>query len=333
MENTNDNSVIIEPEETPKGKKINKKSAIIAAVSAVAIAALCLIIIFATGSRFIKNGDGYKLISSRNKQGVTETTVDCVKGNKSKPVNAISSGAFGSNTTLEIIKIGANVKEIGEDAFRNCTKLKQIKVNKNNEYFCDIDGVLFDKKASRIICYPAAYADYLTEKFHYDEKENEEEKGKYYSDDVLSYTIPETVKVIGRRCFEGSGIVSLMIPYSVETIEERAFYNCTGLETIISYSGSERTYSLSSGVKTIGKEAFANDGRIIYFYIPASVESIGSRAFAGTGTRTDIEIESEKAFSVELSEKEFKEKVTAGKNWYPDKYENVNFGVKRTVNK
>ena len=63
MESTNDNSVIIEPEETPKGKKINKKSAIIAAVSAVAIAALCLIIIFATGSRFIKNGDGYKLIS------------------------------------------------------------------------------------------------------------------------------------------------------------------------------------------------------------------------------------------------------------------------------
>ena len=64
---------------------------------------------------------------------------------------------YGSS--LETISIGANVKSIGECCFVNCKSLKSISVDTSNAEYCALDGVLFSKDKTDLICYPAGKTD------------------------------------------------------------------------------------------------------------------------------------------------------------------------------
>ena len=86
--------------------------------------------------------------------------------------------------------------------------------------------------------------------------------------------IPNTVVSIGNGAFYGcSGLTSITIPNSVTSIGNLAFYGCSGLTSI----------SIPNSVTSIGYSAFYNCYNIMSFTIPSSVTSIGSDAFTGTG--------------------------------------------------
>jgi len=68
-------------------------------------------------------------------------------------------------------------------------------------------------------------------------------------------TIPDNVKTIAEKAFYNStGLTSVVIPESVTSIEKQAFYYCTGLKSIV----------IPDSISTIGYEAFYSVKRIYY---------------------------------------------------------------------
>ncbi len=110
-----------------------------------------------------------------------------------------------------------------------------------------------------------------------------------YSVDFPNVTLTvenSQLKVIGAHAFEGNPYcVNVVIPASVETIGDYAFYNCENIETL--------TFAPDSQLKTIGGYAFSCSSR--YYAapfdtvtIPKSVTAIGARAFYNTNLKTVI---------------------------------------------
>lgn len=74
-------------------------------------------------------------------------------------VTAIADGAFEGCDFLELISIPSTIKEIGNGAFVDCPALISFSVSSANTKYCAVDGVLFSKDKTAIICYPANKAD------------------------------------------------------------------------------------------------------------------------------------------------------------------------------
>ena len=103
----------------------------------------------------------------------------------------------------------------------------------------------------------------------------------------VAFEANSTLQTIGDDCFSGSGLQSITIPASVETIGTRAFKNCSNLQTVAFANGTL--------LENIGSESFYNTG-ITSITIPASVENIYSSAFASSDLET-ITFESNSAIN------------------------------------
>ncbi|MBR5295996.1 MAG: leucine-rich repeat protein, partial [Clostridia bacterium] len=84
---------------------------------------------------------------------------------------------------------------------------------------------------------------------------------------LKSIDLPETLEHIGESAFRYSGLTSLVVPDSVETIEWSAFY-ATDIETL----------DLGNGVKNIYSSAFANTP-VTSVTLPDSLTFLGDSAF------------------------------------------------------
>ena len=172
-------------------------------------------------------------------------------------VTSIGSYAFDNCSSLTSIEIPEGVTSIGQSAFNGCSGLTSIEVNDNNNYYCDVDGVLYNKEKSILIKYP---------------------EGK---EDVTSYIIPEGVTSIGIQAFYGcSKLTSIDLPNTLTSIGTSAFYNCSSLTSI----------EIPEGVTSIGQLAFDNCSSLTSIEIPEGVTSIGSYAFDGCSSLTSVEL-------------------------------------------
>ncbi|MCD8390596.1 MAG: leucine-rich repeat domain-containing protein, partial [Firmicutes bacterium] len=113
----------------------------------------------------------------------------------------IACKAFGYCESLYYITIPDSVKNIGAEAFNGCGSL-YIYVDENNEYYSDIDGVLFNKDKTKII----SYSQYNLEE---------------------SYEIPDGVEIIEDYAFYGGGLTDITIPDSVIRIGICEFEYCS----------------------------------------------------------------------------------------------------------
>ena len=77
---------------------------------------------------------------------------------------------------------------------------------------------------------------------------------------------------IGYHAFAGMGIKSIVVPDTVERIEDSAFENCMGLVDV----------SLGNGLRRIGASAFAYCKWIRRFDLPETVTQVGCNALEGT---------------------------------------------------
>jgi hypothetical protein len=119
---------------------------------------------------------------------------------------------------------------------------------------------------------------------------------------LKSITIPNSVEIIGRYAFQGSGLETVTFGTSLKTIDFGAFNNCKELEEVIipdsvtsidnfAFAGCEnlRTVVIGNGVTTIGDEAFASMiSSLRNLTIGNSVESIGRHAFAHNNRLTSV---------------------------------------------
>ncbi len=85
-------------------------------------------------------------------------------------LETIGSGVLDGNSVLEEIRIPSSVKSIAANAFMGtidntglyymgCTGLKNIFVDKDNPYYTDVDGVLFNHERTELIVYPPKHDD------------------------------------------------------------------------------------------------------------------------------------------------------------------------------
>ena len=103
----------------------------------------------------------YELVKFSNPGSVRTLTVDYVDSDESKPITVLHEYAFNCDEKITEITVGANVKEIDGKSFYSCWALQNIKVDPENEAYCDVDGVLYSKDMTKLICYPIDHDKYL----------------------------------------------------------------------------------------------------------------------------------------------------------------------------
>ena len=128
--------------------------------------------------------------------------------------------------------------EVKGGSFINCPALKEFIVDKNDNNYMTIDGVLYSKDGTTLIRYPAGKTD-------------------------KTFTIPDTVKYIDSYAFEGA--TNLESIYNVSYLDSpKMFSNCTSLKNI----------EISSSVEVVDLSAFENCTSLKQLIFPDSVENI-----------------------------------------------------------
>ena len=129
-------------------------------------------------------------------------------------VTRIERHAFWDCDSLTNVNIPASVTSIGIEVFRDCDSLLSINVDENNNQYCSLEGVLFNKNVTDILAYPR-------------KKETTE------------YKIPDGITEIDSFMFHGcDNLTKIEIPDSVTSIWDNAFENCSSLTTIYGSVGS-----------------------------------------------------------------------------------------------
>ncbi len=143
-----------------------------------------------------------------------EKCISLIRINIPNSVTIIGGYAFNGCSSLTSITLPEKIKTINKYAFGDCMNLASIEVSANNSYFSSIDGVLFDKKQSKLLFFPV---------------------GKSFD----NYTIPDTVITIGEYSFcDCRDLTSITIPNSVTTVDNYAFSSCSKLKNVY-YTGDE----------------------------------------------------------------------------------------------
>ncbi len=126
--------------------------------------------------------------------------------------------------------------------FEECTSLEAIHISEDHEKYCSIDGVVYDKDATKVIFCP---------------------QGKQGI-----YQMPDTVNTIFKYAFyKCKKLTDITISPNVDTIETYSFYECNLNQVVI-----------PEGLTTI--ETMAFEGSLINkIHLPESITAIGKKAY------------------------------------------------------
>lgn len=190
-------------------------------------------------------------------------------------ITKVADGSF-SGTCIEYLSLGDSVEAINRDTLEGCDKLtslripkgikslgekgdyydsfivlyessdlESIEVDDDNEYFCSVNGVLYNKdKTELLLCPP----------------KNKKE----------IVDLPNSVKKIRSRAFCGcKNLVKINMPVYMEEIGKYAFSRCTNLLSV----------DIPQGIKSISDCSFDSCTNLKDITIPNSVNYIGIDSF------------------------------------------------------
>lgn len=353
--------------QTPKHYNIKKVVFVVTIVLAVSLSCFFSVLTLRKDTfEFEQVQNGYAFTRFSNTGFITELEIDYVTdieyelGNpdpktnfkvvkdKTKPVTEVGSYVLNCDEKVQVITIGAGVEKVDSKAFYSCWALREIRVDENNPNYCDIDGVLYNKDKTELICRPCDHDTYLAEKYGYAEYDNngwrieiaaEDPRYEQYVRDVMTFVVPSTVTKIGEMSFNYANMRNVYLPEGLKTIETLAFFEIPLIENIYSYkteTAVEDSHyvsdealgtvynSLPEGLEYIGSDAFSYNREMKYMYIPASVKYIGHNAFWDTVYKDGKELKGIVKMNVAVSEEEFESSVEAGNDWCP-KYDYLLF--------
>ena len=180
-------------------------------------------------------------------------------------VTSIGRYAFSGCTRLPSITIPASVTSIGSSAFEGCSGLKKVIV-KDIAAWCNIAFDTNNDGLNDFTANPLYYAHHLYS------NENTE---------ITNLVIPNSVTSIRNYAFYScSGLTSVTIGNSVTTIGTKAFSGCSGLTSV----------TIGDGVISIESSAFSGCSGLTSVTIGNSVTSIGGYAFYGCSGLTSVTI-------------------------------------------
>ena len=174
------------------------------------------------------------------------------------PAGVVSVGpyAFAYCSSLRSISFGGRVSQIGEGVLAMCPSLLMIRVVKSNANYRLSDGAMYSADGKLLLAFPAARSG--------------------------SFTVQEGTETIGADAFSASSLTEVILPTSLVTIENYAFYTAAelmapafpeALETIGKYAFSQGWISIDLS-KSSGKEAQK-------IALGKNVRYIGNEAFVG----------------------------------------------------
>ena len=173
-------------------------------------------------------------------------------------VQTIASQAF-LDCGIQTIRIPANVTWMTHAPFSYCGSLRYIEVDSGNPNYKSVDGVLFTKDGTVLICCPAE-----NDRTTYTIPEGVTRIDSFALTSCGRLTgveIPESVNSIGGNAFQSCwSLRTLRIPKSVTRIGDMAFTGCSGL-TDLYYGGTKAQWEELVGDKDLGLE----EGVAIHF--------------------------------------------------------------------
>ena len=192
----------------------------------------------------------------------------------------IADSAFYNCKYLKFVSIPDSVTSIGESAFYYCTSLSSIEIS---DSITSIGYSAFGCCESLTsIAIPASVTSIGGYAFY-----NCTGLNAVYITDIAKWCGIEFKDVYSNPLYYAKKlylndemVIDVVIPYSVTSIGDYAFYNCENLSR----------FSIPDGVTTIGDSAFENCDRLLYVTIPDSVTSIGSSAFSGCSWLSSVTI-------------------------------------------
>ena len=182
-------------------------------------------------------------------------------------------------TGIKSITMPSTLTEIGGCAFLDCTKLKSVGLNEGLRKICEdafkgtkIESIVIPSTVEEIELSPFQDVRFEVAKGNvkYETRGNclvEKETSTLLSGGKHSH-ITNDIKVIASLAFEYSKIKSIVVPGSVEEIQQCAFSDCKKLKHI----------ELKEGIRRIERDAFSRTG-IKSIVIPNSVEEIDGDIF------------------------------------------------------
>ncbi len=289
---------------------------------------------------------------NENKDPATNFVINKDKANK---ITSIREYAFNCDGAIKVVNIGPDVLSIDGKSFYSCWALERIEVDENNPNYCDVDGVLYNKDMTEVICYPCNHDEYLRQKYGYEKELYKDEVTPEYQRDIQTYVVPSTVKTLGEMCFNYANLREIYLPEGLERIETLAIFKLherqdewsttPSLYNIYTYKSEtpvldshftsyealgEIYLSLPEGLKFIGSDAFSYNQTLTYVYIPESVTEIGHHAFWDDCYKEGKELKGVTVVNVAVTEEEFKS-VKTGDDWRP-KYDFLLFKKSVDVN-
>ena len=145
-------------------------------------------------------------------------------------VKEIRELSFGDHVKVERLEIPESVMTIDKGEFSGCFQLEYIDVEDANQYYYDLNGVLFSTEYDTLLYYP---------------------QGRTQSE----YAVPYGVQIIARRAFDMCKIRKIVIPNSVREMEWIAISCSDSLEEVV----------LPSILSVIDNSAIWTNDKAIYY--------------------------------------------------------------------
>lgn len=225
-------------------------------------------------------------------------------------VSRINKEAFYGCSILETINFPAKLTSVGDNAFRSCLSLELDNLPNSllyvgREAFCDVPlkALKLDRKVEMGA---GAFSNTPITEIEMTTPCDSIREGTFRDcPNLTKITIGEGLKYIGYSAFSNSPVKEANLPSTLRDISSYAFLGyssyCPFINDIqpenhiryigkVAYQCVDRDleeYTIKDGTVTLADELFENWlGNATTFHIPASVEQIGNKAFAGTQIKT-----------------------------------------------
>ena len=229
------------------------------------------------GLRFNSNGDGTCYVSSMGSCTDSDLVIPAIHNGES--VTGIGDSVFSHCSSLESVVIPDSVTSIGNFVFYDCFSL---------------ESVVIGDSVTSIGDYAFRYCPNLTDiKVDSNNPYYKDIDGNLYTKDGktliryaigksdIHFVIPDSVTSIGNFAFyDCSSLENVVILDSVTSIGDYAFGDCSSLESVV----------IPDSVTSIGDYAFCDCSSLESVVIPDSVTSIGDMAFSYCSSLTSLVI-------------------------------------------
>lgn len=209
-------------------------------------------------------------------------------------IDSIGKYAFNSCTSLSGIVLKESIKKIDSGAFSRCNGIKELDLSLisplcefGTSVFADcqsLETVIVGDKATAIPAYMFAGCVNLKNVSKISSLESiGEESFACTALTEFDFNACSHLKVVGRWAFAGVGLQKIILPESVESLGEGAFF----------YNESMENITLPASVTKIEGYTFNGNTSLSVISLPASLIYIGTRAFEDNTGMTRLTLDAE----------------------------------------